>query len=166
MPFPAVIVSVRDGIGMNGARGEAIPIHLPVARGTTMERDSVCVIGAGPYGLTAAAYLRAAGLDVRVFGETMSFWKAMPTGMLLRSTREGITLHDPQLKVGLVDYERACGVELATPVARADYLAYVDWYQRQAVPAIDTRRVVRLDRFEERFRMQLDDGELVDTPGS
>jgi len=32
------------------------------------------VVGAGPYGLAAAAHLRHAGADIRVFGRPMSFW--------------------------------------------------------------------------------------------
>src|SRR5437763_1526820 len=47
----------------------------------------VAIVGAGPYGLSAAAHLKAAnGLDIRVFGEPMSFWERhMPKFMLLRS---------------------------------------------------------------------------------
>lgn len=52
-----------------------------------MRCDDVFVIGAGPYGLTAAARFRAAGLNVRIFGGVMSFRRAMPDGMLLRSKR-------------------------------------------------------------------------------
>jgi len=56
-----------------------------------MSACDVVIVGAGPYGLSAAAHLRAAdGLDVRVFGEPMSFWERhMPKGMLLRSPLEG-----------------------------------------------------------------------------
>lgn len=36
---------------------------------------NVSIIGAGPYGLSAAAYLRAAGVETRVFGEPMCFWE-------------------------------------------------------------------------------------------
>jgi cation diffusion facilitator CzcD-associated flavoprotein CzcO len=46
------------------------------------------VIGAGPHGLAATAHLRAAGLDVRMFGEPLEFWQRhMPAGMLLRSRK-------------------------------------------------------------------------------
>ncbi len=46
----------------------------------------VLVIGAGPYGLSSATYLRAAGIETRVFGTPMEFWaKQMPVGMCLRS---------------------------------------------------------------------------------
>ena len=35
----------------------------------------VAIVGAGPYGLSTAAHLKAAnGLDIRVFGEPMGFW--------------------------------------------------------------------------------------------
>ena len=33
----------------------------------------VAVIGAGPYGLSVASHLRAADIETKVFGETMSF---------------------------------------------------------------------------------------------
>ena len=43
----------------------------------------VAVIGAGPYGMAAAAHLRGAGIETLVFGRTMHFWKNhMPQGML------------------------------------------------------------------------------------
>ena len=37
----------------------------------------IAILGAGPYGLAAAAHLQQVkGLDVRIFGEPMSFWDA------------------------------------------------------------------------------------------
>jgi hypothetical protein len=129
-----------------------------------MRSDDVCVIGAGPYGLTAAAHLRAAGLNVRIFGEVMSFWRSMPKGMLLRSTRDGISLTDPANPLSLDDYERAMNAPLATPIERSEFIRYVDWYQRTAAPRVDTRMVKRLDRIEGGFRLMLSDGELLDVP--
>ena len=42
----------------------------------------VAVIGAGPYGLSLAAQLAAAGMDFRVFGVPMQTWRqSMPAGM-------------------------------------------------------------------------------------
>jgi cation diffusion facilitator CzcD-associated flavoprotein CzcO len=35
----------------------------------------VAVVGAGPYGLSSASYLRAAGVETRFFGEPMAFWQ-------------------------------------------------------------------------------------------
>jgi FAD-dependent urate hydroxylase len=50
-----------------------------------MRADQVVIVGAGPHGLAAAAHLRRAGMQPRVFGDPMSFWHRMPLGMLLRS---------------------------------------------------------------------------------
>jgi hypothetical protein len=41
----------------------------------------VAVIGAGPYGLSAGAHLKAKSISARVFGEPREFWaKKMPEG--------------------------------------------------------------------------------------
>ena len=77
----------------------------------------VTIIGAGPYGLSAAAYLKAKGLGVRVFGESMEFWaNKMPQGMLLRSPREASTIADPQSAFTLEEYESA---SRTSPTARS-----------------------------------------------
>lgn len=129
-----------------------------------MRCDDVCVIGAGPYGLTAAAHLRAAGLNVRIFGEVMSFWRSMPKGMLLRSTRDGISLSDPENPLTLDDFERAQDAPLTTPIERSEFIRYVEWYQQRAVPNVDSRVVKRLDRIDGGFRLVLCDGEIIDAP--
>ena len=60
------------------------------------KRLDAIVIGAGPYGLAAAAALRSAGVDPHVFGEPMSFWmEHMPKGMLLRSPWGASHIGDP-----------------------------------------------------------------------
>ena len=54
------------------------------------ERIDVAIIGAGPYGLSAAAHLRNVGREPRVFGEPLQFWSTRtPIGMLLRSPYTG-----------------------------------------------------------------------------
>ena len=56
----------------------------------------VAVIGAGPYGLSLAAHLRARGVDHRIFGEPMAAWKSnMPPGMLLKSYPWASSISDP-----------------------------------------------------------------------
>ena len=66
----------------------------------------VAVVGAGPYGLACAAHLRD-GLDVRLFGEPMSFWtNHMPEGMLLRSPYVASHIADPDRALTLDDYQQ------------------------------------------------------------
>ena len=56
----------------------------------------VAVIGAGPYGLSLAAHLRARGVEHRIFGEPMAAWKSnMPPGMLLKSYPWASSISDP-----------------------------------------------------------------------
>ena len=40
-----------------------------------MDETDIAIIGAGPHGLAAAAHLRRAGVECRVLGEPMSFWR-------------------------------------------------------------------------------------------
>ena len=83
----------------------------------------VAIVGAGPYGLAAAAHLRSANLDLRVFGKAMESWKRhMPVGMLLRSYWEGSHISDPHGDLTLDQYQRALGVLLPRPVRRDDFI--------------------------------------------
>jgi len=82
-----------------------------------MATCDVAIVGAGPYGLSAAAHLRAAnGLDIRVFGEPMSFWERhMPKGMLLRSPLAGSHLSDPSRSLTLQAYQQKSGNQISAP---------------------------------------------------
>ena len=56
----------------------------------------VAIIGAGPYGLSLAAHLAAAGLHIRVFGQPMHTWQnRMPEGMVLKSEGFASNLRHP-----------------------------------------------------------------------
>src|SRR3989454_5155182 len=66
----------------------------------------VAIIGAGPYGLAAAAHLRAQNVEARIFGEPMEFWKRhMPRGMFLRSSPSASNLADPDGRLRLDRYQ-------------------------------------------------------------
>jgi cation diffusion facilitator CzcD-associated flavoprotein CzcO len=122
----------------------------------------VAIIGAGPYGLAAAANLRSVGgVAVRVFGEPMSFWASMPRGMLLRSAWEACHIGFPSGELTLDRYEQECGREFGKPVPLEAFIDYGRWFQRRAVPDVDTRRVVRLEPAQDGFTLALADGELV-----
>src|SRR3954463_16291691 len=105
------------------------------------------VIGAGPYGLASAAHLRQAGLDVRIFGRAMDFWDSqMPRGMLLRSPRHGSDIGDPQRALSLDRFETVLGRKLPARVPLEDFVRYGQWFQQQALPDLDERRVVSVAR--------------------
>jgi cation diffusion facilitator CzcD-associated flavoprotein CzcO len=119
----------------------------------------VAIIGSGPYGLASAAHLRARGLDVHVLGRPMDLWeRRMPVGMFLRSSWEASTISDPDGTLSLDAYEAERAAPIARPIPLDDYLGYGRWFQRHAVPDLDTRRVVVVRRDPAGFRLALDDG--------
>jgi cation diffusion facilitator CzcD-associated flavoprotein CzcO len=125
--------------------------------------SDVAVVGAGPYGLAAASHLLASdGLAVRVFGEPMSFWeRQMPLGMLLRSPREASHIADPAGALTLDRYEATIGAEPTRPVPLERFVEYGHWFQREAVPEIDPRRVVCVHGAPGGLRLELEDGASV-----
>jgi cation diffusion facilitator CzcD-associated flavoprotein CzcO len=125
--------------------------------------SDVVVIGAGPYGLSVAAHLRTIrGLEVRVFGEAMSFWERnMPVGMFLRSNWTATQIADPNRFLTLEAYRAATDADFSTPVPLDQFIQYGLWYQRQAVPDLDRRKVTRLEAHPKGFRLILDDGEEI-----
>jgi thioredoxin reductase len=125
-----------------------------------MATCDVAIVGAGPYGLSAAAHLRAAnGLDIRVFGEPMSFWERhMPKGMLLRSPLAGSHLSDPSRSLTLQAYGAASGNRITTPLPLNRFTDYGRWFQSQAVPDLDPRKVDRVEKNGAGFQLTLEDG--------
>ncbi len=116
------------------------------------------VIGGGPYGLAVASHLRAAGVEVRVFGRTMEFWdRQMPRGMLLRSPWNGSHIADPARGLTLDRYEAAQGRPLSRRLPLEDFVGYGQWFQRQALPDLDPRMVVRVEQEAGGFRLSLED---------
>src|SRR5262245_2083570 len=128
-----------------------------------MTACEVTIIGAGPYGLSAAAHLRMVkGLEVRVFGKPMSFWEChMPVGMLLRSNWTATHIAGPNCALTLEAYQMASGNHLSAPVPLDRFVQYGQWYQRQAVPDLDQRQAVRIASGPSDFRVTLADGEVM-----
>jgi FAD-dependent urate hydroxylase len=117
------------------------------------------VVGAGPYGLAAAAHLQGAGVETKVVGRPMSFWREnMPTGMLLRSPYVACSISDPERSLTLADYERAVGLETAVPVPLSRFVDYGDGFGSKAAIDVDERLVARIER-NGRFHVELADGE-------
>ena len=124
--------------------------------------SEVVVVGAGPYGLSMAAHLNACGVNVRVFGEAMSFWERhMPAGMCLRSPWEASQLSDPARSLTIDGFQSATGVSVSRPIPIARFVAYGRWFQSRAVPNLEQRSVAKIEKDGEDFRVTLADGEVV-----
>jgi thioredoxin reductase len=132
------------------------PVRRPV------QTKEVVVIGAGPYGLSTAAYLQHAGVEPYVIGQSMAFWKKnMPGGMLLRSKSEASNIAAPQKHLSIAGYEKAIGCKIADPVPIEDFIAYGEWFQKQVVPNLDTRHVQKVSHDGSIFELTFDDGERL-----
>jgi len=122
----------------------------------------VAVIGAGPYGLSAAVHLKAKGIAARVFGEPMDFWaNKMPAGMLLRSPRVASNISDPGRAFTLEAYEAASKREPCAPVPLDTFVEYGKWFRHQLGSDLDQRTVLRVDRQQTGFKLTLGDGEEI-----
>jgi len=126
--------------------------------------NAVTVLGAGPYGLAVAVHLRAAGAEVCVLGDPMSFWAgSMPAGMLLRSPRVASSISDPRDELDLDGYGMATGNTVGAPVPLASFVEYGRWFQRTVVPEVDARQVETVRRHPGGFELELADGSRLHT---
>ena len=124
-----------------------------------MKSSDATIIGAGPYGLSAAAHLSSAGFNVRVFGEPMEFWATgMPAGMLLRSPREASTISDPRSAFTLEAYEIESGTKPVKRVAWETFVSYGKWFREQLKCEFDRRNIREIRRNGSGFHITLADG--------
>lgn len=125
----------------------------------------IAIIGAGPYGLSVAAHLRARGLDFRIFGSPMQTWlENMPDGMRLKSEGFASSLYEPQSNFTLAGYCREKNLpyaDIGLPVPIETFRAYGLEFQQRFVPGLENKTVVSLRRGSEGFDLGLDDGEQL-----
>lgn len=123
-----------------------------------MDETNIAVIGAGPHGLGATAHLRAAGHEVCVIGEPMSFWDTMPAGLWMRSRRNGSSIGDVTGPLSMQGYTASTQAVVERHLSLETFIEYGRWYQRQVAPDVVRQRVVRLERHGRGFILALDDG--------
>jgi pyruvate/2-oxoglutarate dehydrogenase complex dihydrolipoamide dehydrogenase (E3) component len=124
-------------------------------------QDTTVVIGAGPYGLSVAAHLKAQGAPTLVFGKTMEFWQKMPSKMYLKSVWTASTFDDPYGAYSLNQYVQATKTTRQEPVPLPFFLDYGHWFQQHAISNVDPTYVSQLSRDGKGFHLDLSDGRSV-----
>ena len=126
----------------------------------------VAIIGAGPYGLSVAAHLRARGVSYRIFGKPLSTWNAhMPKNMYLKSDGFASNLSAPSPDSTLKAYSAARKLPYADqglPISLESFLDYANWFRGRYVPNLEDLNVTSLTETKDGFRLVLEDGQTVD----
>jgi thioredoxin reductase len=123
----------------------------------------VAIIGAGPYGLSIAAHLRAAGVPFAIFGRAMENWaEHMPAGMHLKSDGFASNLYDPNSEYTLQQHCALHNIEYAdmrVPVSLELFVDYGRAFQKKLVPSLRDLRVTQVHRGAGSFDLELANGE-------
>lgn len=126
---------------------------------------SVAIVGAGPFGLSIAAYLRHAKIEHRIFGSPMQSWRTMmPKGMFLKSEGFASDLYDPQQSFTLGHFCRETGrsyADIGDPVPLETFADYGTEFQRRLVPALEQVDIVSLKRSPDGYELATAAGETL-----
>ncbi len=127
---------------------------------------NTAIIGAGPYGLSVAAYFRDRGIPFRIFGRPMDSWlNHMPKGMMLKSDGFASNIYDPKNAFTLGKFCSERGIDYADaglPVKLGTFGAYGLAFRDRMVPELEDKLVTSIDRLSNGFRLRLDDGETFE----
>jgi len=117
-----------------------------------MDNNSIdlIIIGAGPFGLSAASFANFHQIDYLVIGKPMAFWKEnIPENMYLRS---GTDWHlDPYGNYTIETFlkSRNKSIEDVKPLPLTIFLDYAEWFQEQQNINVLDKLIVKLDYSEE-----------------
>ena len=122
--------------------------------------SDVVIVGSGPYALSLASHLRARGVEFRIFGPPMKFWRDMPKGINLKSFAFATSVYVPSEGHTYPEWCRSKGLEDFEPCTMASFAAYGMAMQARFVPEIESVEVSRVSASGEgRFDIALASGE-------
>ncbi len=128
-------------------------------------RVDTVIVGAGPFGLSIGAHLRASGSSFRIFGRPMHRWlNQMPVGMFLKSDGRASNLSDPSGQYTLGRYCAENNLpyqDHGLPVPIETFTRYALAFQRQLLPAVEEVYLSKLSRLEGGFDLEFENGDRL-----
>lgn len=85
----------------------------------------------------------------------------MPKRMFRRSHIEASNIAAPHEQLSLAADQRMTGNRVTEPIPVENFIGYGQWFQRQVVPNLDTRRVRSMAYDGDVFALSLEDGERL-----
>lgn len=123
----------------------------------------VVIVGAGPYGLSLAAHLRAKGVPFRIFGQPMHSWATqMPRRLRLQSNGFGSNISTGAAPYTLAHFCKETGRthgDTYLAVTVEDFTAYGLEFARRFVPMLETEEITAIRQLEGLFRITTARGE-------
>jgi thioredoxin reductase len=117
------------------------------------EQLDVAIVGAGPFGLSVAAWLD----DRRtcVFGAPMQTWRTlMSPDMLMRSAWEETSLSARGERGSIDEWIAASGAAKQEPIPLGLFLQYAEWFRDRFVRAHDTADVAQAEPHGDGYRLR------------
>ena len=123
-----------------------------------MEYIDTAVIGAGPYGLSLAAHLKAENVPFRVFGKAMASWRdRMLPLTTLKSLGFASNLYNAGTPFTLESFCKEQGVhyaEASGSIPIGIFAAYGQEFQRRFVDHLEEVNVASVERADAGFRVE------------
>jgi thioredoxin reductase len=123
-----------------------------------LDRTDVAIVGAGPYGLSIAAHLRARGVEFRIFGDPLVFWRRMLPGISLKSPDFGSNIYSPEPGNTFVEWCEARGLSREEPIPMSRFTDYALDTQRRLLPMVEQVEVTQVRPQGDGFEVTLANG--------
>ena len=125
-------------------------------------RTDLLVIGAGPYAYSAAACARDNGIDTRIVGHPMSFWREhMPADMFLRSGPDWHLDARGEDTFGAYFEDRGLRPADHDPIPITVFLDHTEWFRDRKALDVDQRLVTELTKPDGLFVATMEDGATI-----
>ncbi|WP_327634912.1 NAD(P)-binding domain-containing protein [Kribbella sp. NBC_00482] len=126
------------------------------------DRTDLLVVGAGPYAYAAAAFARDNGIETRVVGHRMGFWRhQMPAEMFLRSGTDWHLDGNGEYTFEAYFEDRGLRPEDFDPIPISVFLDYTEWFRESKGLDLDERLVTSLTKPNAGFVATMDDGATI-----